>query len=497
LRLLESARLLGDIEPDLVDLMEWSKYLSAGSSHEDNKEPSMNSSPMKGRTGHFDVPSGDPFTFDKLDRKDLAVSITRMLENVEAPFVACVDSPWGTGKTTFLRMCREHMNGQGLKSVYFNAWSTDFAEDPLVAFVGELAAFLNTLTPDSAQQERLTKLKKFGFYLSKRVVPVTAKLVTLGALDLDKENEGLASELAATMSHDLTAAFDVQKSMVESFRNLVQEIVEQLAKGNHVGRLVILVDELDRCRPTYAAEVLERIKHLFDVPNVVFLLALDMDQLCSSIKGIYGADMDARDYLRRFIDVEYRLPEVDNKAYIATVVRDLGIANRMPKGQHVASLVDSFATLSRMFGLSLRAQSQCAARIAIGIHLMEDLEDTDVLFTVALVVLRTAQPEAYRKYVTGRRDAQDVIDILNGLPGGTEFLNTNEGTAVEAFLRYVQPNRNAARDDVRRNRERIGNPPDSASHFANLDRLFGYVSNTGIDLASVVTRIDIGFATSK
>jgi hypothetical protein len=73
-----------------------------------------------------------------------------------------------------------------------------------------------------------------------------------------------------------------------------------------------MVDELDRCNPTFAVKVLERIKHLFDVPNVVFILSIDKKQLVCSVKGFYGSnEIDAEEYLRRFIDIEYNLPEAN------------------------------------------------------------------------------------------------------------------------------------------------------------------------------------------
>jgi hypothetical protein len=80
--------------------------------------------------------------------------------------------------------------------------------------------------------------------------------------------------------------------------------------------LVYMVDELDRCNPTFAVKVLERIKHLFDVPNVVFVLSIDKRQLACSVKGFYGSnEIDADEYLRRFIDVDYYLPKPDAELF--------------------------------------------------------------------------------------------------------------------------------------------------------------------------------------
>ena len=87
--------------------------------------------------------------------------------------------------------------------------------------------------------------------------------------------------------------------------------------------MVFFVDELDRCRPTYAVELLERIKHLFEVDNIVFVLALSTGQLESSIRSLYGDGLDAPGYLRRFIDLEYPLREPAADVYSRTLFEAL------------------------------------------------------------------------------------------------------------------------------------------------------------------------------
>ena len=83
-----------------------------------------------------------------------------------------------------------------------------------------------------------------------------------------------------------------------------------LKKGDsEVKPLVIVIDELDRCRPTYAVSLIEKIKHLFSAKNIVFVLVLNLQQLEESIKGIYGQNIDAHTYLQKFINIETTLPK--------------------------------------------------------------------------------------------------------------------------------------------------------------------------------------------
>lgn len=79
--------------------------------------------------------------------------------------------------------------------------------------------------------------------------------------------------------------------------------------------IFILVDELDRCRPDYAIELLEGIKHLFGVKGIYFVVATNIDQLSESVKAVYGTGFDGARYLKRFFDLEYTLPEPDRFAF--------------------------------------------------------------------------------------------------------------------------------------------------------------------------------------
>ena len=90
--------------------------------------------------------------------------------------------------------------------------------------------------------------------------------------------------------------------------------------------VIFFIDELDRCNPTFAVRTLERIKHIFDIPNIVFVLSIDKSQLGNSICGYFGSDkFDAEEYLRRFIDIEYQLPEPSYERYIDYIANKVGI----------------------------------------------------------------------------------------------------------------------------------------------------------------------------
>ena len=93
------------------------------------------------------IDPSDPFAKDSFARKDIVESLVNIISSQVGPFVIAIDSPWGTGKTTFLKMLKVCLENQNFACMYFSAWETDFAEDPLVAFIGEMDGLLKSINP--------------------------------------------------------------------------------------------------------------------------------------------------------------------------------------------------------------------------------------------------------------------------------------------------------------------------------------------------------------
>ena len=108
---------------------------------------------MLTKVSPVDVPAKDPFDNDCLNRDESAEILTQVVGTVETPFVLAVFSPWGTGKTTFIRMWRGYLDGQGYRSIYFNAWENDYAEDPMTALIAEVADCIRDLGDGESRAE--------------------------------------------------------------------------------------------------------------------------------------------------------------------------------------------------------------------------------------------------------------------------------------------------------------------------------------------------------
>ena len=366
----------------------------------------------------LEIPATEPFKNDVLERKSSIAVLSSIVGSLQPPFVMCIDSPWGTGKTTFLKLWQAHLRSSPIQTLYFDAWTTDFAADPLVAFVSEILAMVKLKTSQSDQrQQQVDAVKSIAAAIAKYALPVGA----------------------ANSTKDFIEAYEAQKSLIEQFHEAMQQLVQTLPSASGVPRLLVLVDELDRCRPSYALELLECIKHLFDVPNVVFALALDKRQLRSGAAAVYGAEIDAEEYLRRFIDLDFVLPTAKSLVFTQHLFHQFNFdelfKDRVPPlpkydADHLLLTFDRLATL---FELTLRNREHCFTRIRLVMLSLETQQVHPALLAI-LVVLRTAANDVYRRYVSEHGTAAEVLKFLRRQPGGDQFLDDPQGVVVESFL---------------------------------------------------------------
>ena len=276
------------------------------------------------RPAEVEVPEYEPFKNDLLNRKESAEVLTQLVDSIEGSCVLTVDAAWGAGKTTFLKMWSQHLRKNGFPVVAFNAWETDHAEDPFVALVSELTDGLK----EAFQQEGLSdKIKDTIDAVKKvalRAMPAAIRILTAGILDVEPLIEKEAGKLLSSFAENRLAKYKEAQDSIEDFRSKLEEMSRALVES--LGHpLLVIVDELDRCRPSYAVELIETAKHLFGVDHLIFVLALNCDQLAHSIKALYGSGFDATGYLRRFFDIDFRLPEPDRDQFIGTLLDGIEI----------------------------------------------------------------------------------------------------------------------------------------------------------------------------
>ena len=393
----------------------------------------------------INVPEKAPFEDDLLGRKDNALVLTDLVKNLNEPFVLSIDSPWGTGKTTFLRMWLQHLKNEGIPCLYFNAWETDFSNEPLVSLMGEIGGLIESVQmPEKRQllaREYFEKAKKTGIQVIRAAIPVALKIATQGVLDIGEKSKEAISDVIEDLAKEKVERYVSDKKTIAEFRTNLRLLVEILGGKNASGEalpLVFIIDELDRCKPTYAVELLERVKHLFTVDGLVFVLSTDRKQLGACIKGLYG-EIDDDAYLRRFFDLEYRLPEPDYGKFAEALFQRFSL-DAILDAKQGDTIQDSryirkfFPEFLKLFGFSMRVQEQCFTQLAIVLKTTPANNYLYGTLLAALICLRAKNKELYFSYCQGRSKPEDVMNFIASLQGGKKFNDSNSGCVLEAHL---------------------------------------------------------------
>ena len=364
----------------------------------------------------LEIQCEDPWSDDALDRSKVAESLTNLVRNQSNSLVICLNGHWGTGKTFLLERWQNNLEQKGFHAIYFNAWEDDFCDDPLVAIIGQLSEFL----------EKKEGLKKYAPKIRKALIP----LLTRTLQSMTKKFTGVdLSALQEQFVDNALEEYSLQRQnkvrLKGQLKAMSAMVVEETGQP-----LVFIIDELDRCRPTFSIELLERVKHIFDVPGMVFVFGVNRDELCSSIKSIYG-EIEADVYLRRFFDMEFLLPEASSENFCGHVIERYklkGFFSKLSDSAKNPVHKDDFDTFHALFplfcsrlDLSLRDIDHCIRSMAfVGRNINVRHHMYPHLLSV-LIILRLKNQAFYQDFVKGGYHGSKVMDYIDGLVFGEEL----------------------------------------------------------------------------
>ncbi|WP_415894914.1 P-loop NTPase fold protein [Neptuniibacter sp. PT34_22] len=275
------------------------------------------------------------FDADRLGRSDTANLMKAIIDKTEGGLVIGLDAQWGVGKTSFVKMLQADMENN-TPFIYFDAYKSDYHHDPITALAGEIyeKAKELELPHDGAMSkvaEAFRKLPKLSLssgvstllrisaiLLAKQLgeddLASAANAIAIAG-DLNKDLKEIQTELSVQNVHVENYASE-KKALDEikiSLKKLAEDLVSASSLSSDIAsskNIVFVIDELDRCRPDYALSMLEAIKHLFLVPNIVFILVTNQAQLAASIQGVHGSKFDASLYLEKFIGINIALEPI-------------------------------------------------------------------------------------------------------------------------------------------------------------------------------------------
>lgn len=240
---------------------------------------------------------------DEFDRKPFAEFLINLIQDNNELFPLAITGNWGTGKTEFCKKTVYLINQNHhdrLVAGGINAFAEDCHNDPLVSI---LASLYETFIPKERKDESLIAITKLlsahlGLSLLKITVPSIAALAdavekTIPHLNNNSIQEGFKN-----------------RSQIYSYIKELKEAINKIAQDK---TFVLFIDELDRCRPDFALQTIETVKHIFNIPNLKIIFVINKEQLTETIKHFYGNNSEAaEEYLDKFFQIQLKLPELSS-----------------------------------------------------------------------------------------------------------------------------------------------------------------------------------------
>lgn len=364
---------------------------------------------------------------DLFGRKVIGEGLTSLVTSLDQPLVLALDAQWGSGKTTFLKMWAGELRNAGFGVVFFDAFESDYLDDAFTAIAGQIITLARQkkLENDGRAKDFARKAFAAGKILARSALKIGVKAGTAGIMTAE-DLQGAASDVSSEVSgladkylgERLTRQKE-QKEAIEDFRHALSELPSLLGTSDKINGkskpLIIIIDELDRCRPSFALEVLERIKHFFSVSNVHFVLGVHLRQLENSVSFAYGSNVDSRTYLQKFISLTVNLVDQsshEDTSSISIFIKHIESQLQLPADMR--GVIDlQVSRIAKNNNLSLRTIEKIYTNIAVALTFSATTTFRPGVIIAGLCVLKVLHPDFYMRARDGRITFDELIEPLS------------------------------------------------------------------------------------
>lgn len=296
------------------------------------------------------------FEPDYLNRKALAVEWTDALlsTKINHHLVISVSGDWGTGKTYLAKNWYKYLEEQGYFTCYIDAHKKDYAEDPLLVFVKELNANINQYYKTNMGfwwkvRNKIPVLKnkvpKFLIHSSIFIAGVEVSSVISAIRTIIQ----VAQKFLSSKIKDKIKYLELYEKYISDFREALVKFTCLFDKP-----VVIFIDELDRSNPKFVIKLIEQLKHIFEIPNLAFILTVNKKELSNTIKGIYGSEMDGYAYYKKFTTHDFTLYPIEQIDEILINEFIKYTTNKYNEYNLSHDFIGMASSLSKRLNLSLR-----------------------------------------------------------------------------------------------------------------------------------------------
>ena len=385
---------------------------------------------------------------DIFKRKEFGERLANLVESSDGELVIALDAPWGEGKSTFIKMWQGHLKKKdnGVHTIYFNAFENDHQNAPFLALASEIYNLIDVTK--KAEKPKFEKKVLSALKTTGRIgLRIGTKLLIGSALDetvLDPDTKKeITKEAANAMdSYMSTRLKSVAKDKIaiKQFKEYLEKLPQKLSKKGK--SIVFIIDELDRCKPPFALEIVEVVKHLFSVPNITFILVMNRTQLEASVIKEYGTS-DPSKYLQKFINLWISLPKVHvsdertTKVYLRYCAKQMGMESQQNFAKD--EWMGIFEELGDHYDLSLRDMERALTNVSfIRRTLTRDLSVFDRWIAVYLSIIKVIYTQEYNLLATSKIEYTDLFTKtrLTDLADGDTHNHFAEKHILKWVLRY-------------------------------------------------------------
>ncbi|MBS7135400.1 MAG: hypothetical protein KH065_02805 [Veillonella parvula] len=357
---------------------------------------------------------------NNLERNPYIHNFILMLLNIEKGGVIAIDGEWGSGKTYFVHQVKwlldsasenidgdiktvlnstspklDNIIGHKYKLFYYDAWKHDKSNNPFFTLLRSMILTFGGIDYFKKEMGFIKSLLKGASHIVKGVTPIDVESIFKGTKTLCGINdEDQFSEL------EFIEQMDVQ----------VNSFLDYICEGQYE-KLVIFIDELDRCKPSFAVELLEIIKHYFNHDKVIFVLSTNLSEFQHCIKQYYGEGFNGWKYLDRFIDLRLTLPTISTEDYYKYLWQKTGTDR----------IDDISIACAQYFGFNLRDIQRYNQQVNIAFHsyinniyqnndFSEEIDSLYAIFTPILLALKLYSVEVFKDFISGKKR-----EIIKGL----------------------------------------------------------------------------------
>ena len=396
--------------------------------------------------------------YDQLQRSSDVKNFLAMVDTIDYNAFISIDAAWGDGKTFFVRQVemtmkyhtkkvfkkeiteKEETAFQSNKTlgnlelqhtylpIYFDAWLYDNHVDALMALLMVAIKQSNKFINITLSNDKMGKM--------------AAVLDSIQFWKCNNWSNSLEKFKGKNILEEAFLLEDIRQMVKEGFNDIITEESQ---------KMVIFIDELDRCRPTFAVEILESIKHYFDDERIVFVMSVNKSQLIHTVSKYYGNNFNSNLYLNKFFDINIQLPKADTSAYFDF----MGLSN------YESYVMKKFANeLQNYYDLSLRDTTRYFQKIVAIQERYRETIGTDtwkviMIFIPVICILDIVDIDKKQNLLSGKHfeimeefiaNSEDARRYIMRLTRNIENIEENYHLSIEQFKQIYEFGFNSAND---------------------------------------------------